>query len=83
MDALVLGDDQKARRVAIESVNDSRPVFAGKRREPIEMKLKRVDQRAAPVSSRRVGDHSGRLVHDGQMLVFVDDLDRQVFRLRA
>ena len=29
MDALVLGDDQKAGRVAIEAVNDSRPIFAG------------------------------------------------------
>ena len=31
---------------------------------------------------RRVCDHPGRLVHDGKMLVFVDDFDRQVLGLR-
>ena len=83
MDALVLGDDQEAGRVAIEPVDDSGPVFAGKRGKPIEVELERVDQRAPPVSPRRMGDHSGRLVDDRQMLVVVDDLDRQVFGLRA
>ena len=31
MDALVLGDDQKAGRVAVEAVDDARPIFAGER----------------------------------------------------
>ena len=75
VNALVLGDDQEARRVAVEAVDDAGPVFAGQRGKPIEMKLEGVDQGAAPVSSGRMGDHSGRLVDDGQILVFVDDLD--------
>ena len=81
MDALVLGDDQEAGRVAIEAVDDPGPILAGERREPVEVELERVDQRAAPVSPRGVRDHSRRLVDDGQMLVVVDDLDREVFGL--
>ena len=52
VDALVLRDDQETRRVAVEAVDDPRPFFAGECGKAVEMKLKGVDQRAAPVSPR-------------------------------
>ena len=79
---LVLDDDQQAGRVAVEPMDDPRPIFAGQRRERVVVELECVDQGAAPVPSGRVGDHPRRLVHDRQSLVLVDDLDRDVFGLR-
>ena len=42
----------------------------------------RVHERARPVPGRRVGDEAGRLVHDEDVVVTVDDDERDVLRLR-
>ena len=41
----------------------------------------RMDQRAALVARSRMNDHAGRLVDHRQVVVFVDDFQRDVFRL--
>ena len=83
VNSLILGDDQKARGVAVETVHDPGAVLARQRRQPVKMELERVDQRTAPVSPRGMRDHSRRLVHHRQVVVLKNDLNRQVFRLRA
>ena len=83
MGQVVLDDDQQARGVAVEPVDDPRPVLAGDGRERVVVELEGVDQRAGPVPLGRVGDHAGRLVDDGERLVLVDDLDRDVLGRRA
>ena len=45
------------------------------------MELKRVHQCPSPVATRGVSNHAGGLVDDRQKLIFVDDLDRDVFGL--
>ena len=45
------------------------------------MELEGVDQRPAPVPSAGVGDQAGRLVHDGEQVILVDDPDRDVLGL--
>ena len=81
MGHLVLDDDQQAGRVAVEAVDDARPIFAGEGRQRVVVKLKCIHQRPSPVAAGGVGDHVGRLVDDRQKLVFVDDLERDVFGL--
>ena len=63
-------DDHQPGRVAVEAVDDSRPLLlpargAGER--------ERMRERAAGVAGRRMDDDSGRLVDDEQMLVRVRD----------
>ena len=80
MDLVVLGDDEQAARVAVEPMDDARPQFAGHVAKPIEMKLQARRQRPPVVRLARMGDHPGGFVDDDQRLVFVDDLQRNVFR---
>ena len=83
MGQVVLDHDQQAGRVAVETMDDSRPIRTGQGREGVVVELEGVDQCPAPVSLGRVGDHAGGLVDDGQKLVLVHDLDGDVFRLRG
>ena len=65
-------------RVAVEPMDDARPVLAGHRRERVVMELDRVDQRPCPVALGGMRDHPRRLVDDRERLVLVDDVDRDV-----
>ena len=53
------------------------------RAELVEMELQSRGQRAGPVPFGRVNDHARRLVDHRQMSVFVQDIERDVFRRRA
>ncbi len=77
-----LGDEDGAAGVAVEAVDDARPVVAAVVAQLAEVELQGVDQRAAPVPLRRVDDHVVRLVDDRQELVLVEDVERDVFRHR-
>ena len=74
---VVAGDHQQPARVAVEAMDDARPLDAG---DPAVVGSppgeQRVDQRAVAVAGRRVDDEPGRLVDDQQVVVLVDDLDR-------
>ncbi len=67
------GDDEQARRVAVEAVHDPRPlrVAAGDRSG------KRVDERVAALPCARMDDEAGGLVDDGEMLVLPGDARRR------
>ena len=54
------------------------PIIAVEVAQVAEVKLQGVDQRAAPVPLGRVHHHVGRLVDDGEVLVLVEDFERDV-----
>ena len=79
---VVLGDDHQARRAAVEPMDDARPLLAADAAQVVDMVEQGVDERAARVARGRVHDHAGRLVHDDQVVVLVDDRQRERFGLR-
>src|SRR5271165_268214 len=79
MSGVGLGDDQKAGRVLVEPMDDSRTFDPADAREaPSAMMDERIDQRAPRVAGRRMNDETGRLVDHNEMLVLIDDVERQV-----
>ena len=77
-----LGDDQQARRVLVDPVDDARPRHAADARQlAAAMVEQRVDQGPVAIARGRMDDQSGRLVDDQQMLVLEDDRQRDVLRL--
>jgi hypothetical protein len=64
------GDDEEARRVAVESVDDARPVGVAALEATGEQP---VDERPAPAPRCRVDDDTRRLVDDEQVVVLVRD----------
>ena len=80
---VVARDQDQAAGVAVEAVDDARPVDAadGAVRLGPAPGQQRVDERAAGVAGRRVRDQAGRLVHDQHVVVLVDDVERDVVGL--
>ena len=81
MRPVVFGDHDHAARVAVEPVDDARPRRPADAAQPVEMELQRAGQRARPMPFGGMDDHAGRLVDRGQPFVFVENLQRNVFRL--
>ena len=63
-------------------MDDARPLDAGDAAPGLAVAVcqERVDQRAARMTGRRVDDEPGRLVDDQQVLVLVDDPQRDLGR---
>jgi hypothetical protein len=78
---VVLGDDHQAGRPAIESMHDPRSLLAPDPAEIVDVMEKRIDERSARMSGGRMHHHAGRLVDDDEILVLVEDGQRE--RLRA
>ena len=78
-----LGHDQHATGVAIQPMDDPGPRRAAGSAELVEMKLQGRGERASPMPFGRVDDHPRRLVDRRQRGVFVENVERNVFRLRA
>ncbi len=75
------GDEDDAAGVAVEAMDDSRPQRAARdAQRGAEMELQRAGQGAGPMSPRRMDDHPRRLVDEHQLLVFVEDVQGDVFR---
>jgi hypothetical protein len=75
-----LRDDEQAGGVAIEPVDESRAQqIAGK--TCVDVCQQRVDQRPARRAVCWMRDHSGSFIDDEQVVVFVNDVERN--RLRA
>ena len=75
-----LGHEDDAAGVAVEAVDDAGAIIAVEVAQLAEVELQGVDQRAAPVALGGMDDHVERLVDDGQELVLVEDVERNVFR---
>ena len=76
--AIVLGDDHHARGALVQPVHDARPQLAADAAEIRHVVEQRVDQRARRVAGGRVHDHPGRLVHDDDVGVLVEDGEREI-----
>ena len=76
---IVFRDDDDARRVAVQSVDDARPELSGHVAELVKVKLQRAGHRSVIVASPRMHDHVGRFVENDQAVVFVKNLKRNVF----
>ena len=81
---IVAGHQDHAAGVAVEPVDDARPAQpAGGAQGRPEMELQGAGQRARPVSPGRMHDHARRLVDHHQVLVLVEDVQRDVFGPRG
>ena len=74
------GHEDHAAGVAVEAVDDARPVQPAAGAEGrAEVELQGAGQRARPVASGRMHDHARRLVDDRHVLVLVEDVQGDVF----
>ena len=72
MRVLGAGDDEQAGGVAIEAVDDPRPLVVTAGRVELEQP---VDERPGRIARPRVNDEAGRLVDDEEVLVLPDDVE--------
>ena len=79
---VVLGDDHQPGGAAVEPVHDAGPLFAADAAQIVDVVEQRVHQRAARVPGGRMHDHARRLVDDDEVVVLVEDRQRQRFGLR-
>ena len=73
-------DDERAAGLAIEAVHNAGAQIAGDLGQRAEMVQKRVDQRAARVSSARVNDHTGGFINNDHVRILIQDGKRQSLR---
>ena len=79
---VVLGDHHQPRRAAVETMHDPGPLLAADAAEIVDVVQQRVDQRAARMARRRMDDHPRGLVDHDEVVVLVEDRQRQRFGLR-
>ena len=75
---VVLRDEDDARRVAVEPVDDAGAQHAADAGEIGAVREDRVDERAGRVAGRRMHRHAGRLVDDEHVGVLEQDVERDV-----
>ena len=76
---IVFGDDYRAARVFVQPMNDAGPQRVTALRKRLAAAEKRVDERAARVPCSGVNGHTGGLVDDDEVVVFVEDVERDGF----
>src|ERR1700740_3066217 len=84
MSFVVLGYDDEAASLFVEAVNDAGTHLAAHRREASKMMQERVDQRPAIAlvigrAGAGVYHHAGALVDDCEVVIFVEDVEGDVF----
>ena len=76
---VVFCDDHDAGCVLVEAVDNARPFDPANAGEGVAAMMdERVDQRAGPIAIAGMHDKSGRLVDDDHVLVFKQDVERDV-----
>ena len=76
-----LGDHDQSRGFAVQAVDDTRSIRFADRGEPHASPDQAVDQGPALTSVSGVDRQPGRLVHDQQIVVLVDDVEREFLGL--
>jgi len=74
-----LGDDQQSARLAVEAMHQTRARFAPHGTQGRESGKQPVHQCTRPMTRRWMYDEPCRLVDDGQVLIFVNDVERHVW----
>ena len=73
------GDHQEPTRVAIQAMDDPRPLLTADAAEIGDVMEKGIHQGSARVARRRMDNHTGRLVDDDEVLVLIENRQRQCF----
>jgi len=76
MRSVVFRDDHDARRSPIESMHDARPTLAANPAQVRDVMQERVHERARGVPCARMHHHARRLVHDDDIRILVENLER-------
>lgn len=82
VDRIGFGDHDHAAGVAIESVDDTRPGGPADVGESLKAEGERAGERARPIAAGRMDHHAGRFVDHHEPVVFVEYIERDVFRDR-
>ncbi len=83
MRCVVARDHNNAAGFAVETMDDAGPVIAADIRELAEAMQKRVHQRSRVLSRAGVHRHPCGFIHRDQIVIDIEDVERQVFRFRA
>ncbi len=79
MRRVVLGDDEQARGVLVQPVHDARPLHPANAGQTLAaMGDQRIDERPGLVTGAGMHDEAGRLVDDDEVVVLVDDIERDI-----
>ena len=74
-------DDQKPRGVLVDSRDDSRAQHAADTAQLIQSEKERVDERTLRLTVADMYGHALRLVDDGDIVVLIDYVYRDILRL--
>lgn len=78
-----LGNDQKAARILVDPVNNAGAFDAANSGQTVAAMVdERIDKRSRPVASTRMNHETCGFVDDDEVIVFVNDGQRDVFALR-
>ena len=80
MRLIVFGHDEASTRIFIEPVDDAWPCFASDSGQGGAMVKQSVNERVFGVAGSRMNNKAGRLVQDDEVIVFEQDVERDVFR---
>ena len=81
MGVVILGDHQQSAGILVDAMDDSRTDNAVDGRKPVfAVKHDRIDQRPRIVSYCRMDYHSLGFVHNQNIVIFIEDVQRDIFR---
>ena len=79
MRGIGFGDDEQARGVLVQSMHDAGPLDAANAGKTASaMGDERINERPGSMSGRRMHDEPRRLIYHDQIIVFIDDGERNV-----
>ena len=82
MGFVIFGNDHDAAGILIQPVHDAGADHPVDARQVLTVKQQRIDQRARIMSRRRMHYHASGFIEHDHIFIFIDDIQRNVFRLR-
>ena len=82
MGFVIFGNDHDAAGILIQPVHDTGADHPVDARQVLTVKQQRIDQRARIMPRRRMHHHAPGFIEHDHIFIFIDDIQRNVFRLR-
>ena len=80
---IIFGNDQQTASVFVNTVDDARTFYTADAGKAVPTMVKQgINQSSAMRSGRRMYSHSCRFVDNQQVIVFINNVQRNIFRLR-
>ncbi len=79
--AFGFGDDHEPGSILVQAVNNAGSRFSATTRQLLKVKRQGIGQRARSDSRGRMNDHRCRLIYDDQVVVFVNNVEGNIFGL--